>query len=25
LNVVLARLVDLKVALLAETRARGPD
>jgi hypothetical protein len=25
LNVALARLVDLKAALLAETRARGPD
>jgi hypothetical protein len=25
LSVALARLVDLKAALLAETRARGPD
>jgi hypothetical protein len=25
LNVALARLVDLKAALLAETHARGPD
>jgi hypothetical protein len=25
LNVALARHVDLKAALLAETRARGPD
>ena len=25
LNVALARLVDLKAALLAEARARGPD
>jgi len=24
-NVALARLVDLKAALLAEARARGPD
>jgi len=25
LNAALARLVDLKAALLAEARARGPD